>query len=218
MRKKYETLGEELLAASGVTVEAGQSEQELRQAVVEVIRDIPEKEWDALSDGAQAWANVGMRNLELLQQGKNVEFLDFDDVEGVAAALAEQEEAEKAAKEAEKAAKAEKRAAAKAALKSKSDASKAAKVKAGGAKTTKPAVANGSSPGRRTRFQPKAKIKLLSKQNPFREGSYNWTVYGLYKSGMTVEEFEKICVKGEQRSKPRQYLVYHSGKGLISVE
>lgn len=74
-----------------------------------------------------------------------------------------------------------------------------------------------SSRGRPTIFAPEAKIKVLAKKNPFREGSNSAKVFGMYKPGMTVGDFEKLVAKGNWKSTPKMFLRVHRERGFISV-
>jgi hypothetical protein len=91
---------------------------------------------------------------------------------------------------------------------------KSAKDKANGKKK---AQSKREGRGRPAVFTPDAKIKVLSRQNPFRESSNNHKVFELYTPGMTVGQFEKALAKSKWKSTPKMFLSYHRGKGLIQV-
>ena len=92
--------------------------------------------------------------------------------------------------------------------KAKAAKAKAAKAKAAPKAETKP---DGEDKrGRKSRYDPKAKIKLITKENPKREGTKAFTKFANYRTGMSVEE--ALCTELTSRS-----LAYDEGKGFISI-
>jgi hypothetical protein len=87
------------------------------------------------------------------------------------------------------------------------------------ASAARPSKSGGKGRGRPSKFAVDGKIKVLAKENPFREGSHNYKVFGLYKDGMTVSEFETAFnkKKGQWKGKVPMFLRYHAAQGAIKV-
>jgi len=81
---------------------------------------------------------------------------------------------------------------------------------AGKAPTPVAAATNGAKRGAKSAYDPKAKIKVLKKENPKRAGSKAFRAYACYKDGITVEAFLAAGGTGAD-------LKYDSSRGFISI-
>ncbi len=78
------------------------------------------------------------------------------------------------------------------------------------AKKTVEKKATSTGAGRTTLFSPTAKIKVVQKENPGREGTKRHEWYELYRTSKTVADY--IAAGGD-----RGYLKFDSGKGFIEI-
>lgn len=141
---------------------------------------IADKDWETLEESTQAWVNEA---LEAVENKKPVPLPEGLEVAAEAEAPEEDPpaEAEKPAKKVKaKAAPAKK---AKAPAKPKVAAKKAAPAKKANGKPT----AKGDRPGPKGRFGRTDKIKLLTKENPFRDGTKCAAWWEKLTDGMTVD-------------------------------
>lgn len=156
--------------------------QEHYEELVRSATQVDESEWEGLSDPAQTWVNIGSYCLE---QGEEIP--SPDDKEECTRLKIEMDEADGA-----KAAKQAKVAKAKSAKAAKAETGPEKTTKTGG-KPVKAAKANGSakaegSRGRKGTYPLNAKIKVLVKSNPHREGTSLHDYYEKYRNNMTVQE------------------------------
>lgn len=217
------TIYEELKQVTKIDRKPAETEQSYLKRLYKKADELSEDEWKALTEKTQVWVNSAG---EAWQAKKPLPGL-----EGVAsdapAASSEVEATEEASEES--APSKPKKAAKKPTVNGSAGAAKPAKAaaketkapaKKAEGKPGKKAAAkkeNGAKRGRPLVFAPDAKIKLLTKENPFREGSNSHKVFGMYKSGMTVAEFEKAVAKGSWESTPKMFLQVHRGRGLIQI-
>ena len=141
--------------------------------------NLSDDDWQSLGDGSatQIWVNDALEAVEKkkaipLPEGLDKEEATAEEPEVTEAAPAKANGAVKAAKKA------------KAAPKPKVAAKKAAPAKKGKAKA---APVKGDRPGPKGRFARTDKIKLLTKENPFRAGSKCADWWDKLKDGTTVE-------------------------------
>lgn len=153
------TIAAELFSALKVKTVAGEDSAELAERLARKGADVSDAVWETLSQEAQVWVNSAV---EAIEGGKALPPL-----EGLEALLEGdddgEEEEEVVAKSNGKVKKAPKEAKAKKA-------------------------ATGSGRGRKGKFAPDAKIKVLPVENPFRAGSKCFSWFSKIKSGMTVKE------------------------------
>lgn len=219
---------EELMKLTGVKSKKGEDEQVFLRRLFNAANSLPDADWPKLSNESQVWCNSASEALEA-----NPKSATLPDLPGEPAEAEDKEEEPVAttAKKAKSKTKATTKAKAKAAEAEEAEAEEEeaeveakpkakAKAKAKPAKAAKKAKANGGNGAKRGRpsvYNADAKIKVLVKQNPFREGSNSAKVFDMYKSGMTVADFEKAVSKGSWESTPKMFLNVHRSRGLISV-
>lgn len=71
--------------------------------------------------------------------------------------------------------------------------------------------------GRAERFAPDSIISVLVSECPYRPGSAGAAVFGKYRDGMTVREFEADAAGLTGKRRPVDMLTYDVGKGRVKV-
>lgn len=197
----------ELLGAARIKWKTGETAREYCERVHEKIQKVPDEVWNALSDPAQEFHNANIRAMdaavEARKKGTEVEdefaLLEIpNEVEEHHSASAEEgnvEEVGEADDPAETAPRGKENSPMKAATRKKEA---VPAKKAAAAKTTterrKVAVPRDGR-GRQGSFPLEAKIKVLIKDNPKREGTDAHKRFSKYKTGMKVEEALKAGLR-----------------------
>lgn len=201
----------------GITnLEDGSEDQDFLQTLVTAVESLPEKDWDALDNETQVWANVAS-----YCKDKGNPIPGFGDEEEFEKRKAEMEEADAVQNAAKKksvgvgapvAKKKKVAAATPTARKTEKKDKKPVETK----KASNGAAAGGK--GRRSKFQDTATINVLLESNPHRPNTHGHKVFALYKDGMSVKDFIKKCTPDKSGgSTPRAYLSYHTSINAISV-
>lgn len=169
--------------------------------------------WDSLSDEAQAWVNGTLEERDKAkEEDREPEYEALDaDAESEAETEAEAEPV-----------KAKGNAKAKAKAEAKEPVS--AKAKTTTAKKAKPPrkaakkAAKGKTGVSRPRLPGTAKIVIVAKENPYREGSIGHKAFAKYKNGATLDETLKALASIKTKRDGRQLLAYDRKKGYVKVE
>ena len=186
------TVFAELQKLMGLEQKPGEAALDFAERLALKGNNLKDDEWESLSEAAQRWVNTALTALE---DKDDIPLPDGLIVEGGEEALPEQEAAEEEAQEA-----------APAKAKKKSSAKKAAPAKA--AKVVK--TNGGAKPGPKGTFEAADKIKVLAKENPYREGTKGAGWFGAYKTGMTVQAAMEAGV-------PRHHLRFDMKHKNISI-
>lgn len=156
------TVAAELKEVTGVEQKPGEAQDAFLVRLAKKANDLQDDEWQALSHDAQVWVNAGLDAVEAKK------------VPPVPAGMEAAQGDAPAPKKGKKGDKAEP-------VKGKKEA-KAEPKKAD--KKAKPLEGRGP----KGKFAKTDKIKVLVKENPFREGCKAHTRFGSIKTGMTIEE------------------------------
>ena len=186
------TVFAELQKLMGLEQKPGEAAPDFAERLALKGNNLKDDEWESLSEAAQRWVNTALTALE---DKDDIPLPDGLIVEEDGEASPEQEAAEEEAQEA-----------APAKAKKKSSAKKAAPAKA--AKVVK--TNGGAKPGPKGTFEAADKIKVLAKENPYREGTKGAGWFGAYKTGMTVQAAMEAGV-------PRHHLRFDMKHKNISI-
>lgn len=193
-----EEIREELMEVTSVTQKRrGESAQEFTERVLKKVRGLDDKDWKTISELSQTWVNAvetaweADKEIPLLLPEDGVK-----DEEGEAASAPEEPEAESDEESNE-----EKTMAKSNVVEKDEDVKPAKKAAVGKATERKPPgkaasdnAQKGVGRGRAARYVDGAKIKVLLKENPHREGTKRYGIFEKYRNGMTVGEAVKAGI------------------------
>ena len=199
------TVFAELQKLMGLEQKPGEAAPDFAERLALKGNNLKDDEWESLSEAAQRWVNTALTALE---DKDDIPLPDGLIVEEGEEALPEEAAVEEETQEATPA-KAKKKSPAKKALVKEAQAKPA--KKAAPAKAAKAAKTNGGAkPGPKGTFEAADKIKVLAKENPYREGTKGAGWFGAYKTGMTVQAAMEAGV-------PRHHLRFDMKHKNISI-
>lgn len=211
-----ESIYAELVDVLGLTQNEGEAAETFAERLALKANTLKDSDWETLTEPAQVWVNAALTALEEKKDIPLPEGMTTDEpgAEEVNPETGEITEATPTSKSKAKKKVAAKTKAKPASAEKKAAAGKLTSVKASAAKpkaAKKVKTANGAgTPGPKGTFSRTGKIKIVVKENPYREGTKSRDWFAVYEDGMTVEAAIKAGA-------PRHHIRWDNVQGNIKV-